>query len=73
MNKCMNVHINSNMNISTKLTHFIVTTAIVFLGILEETLVQLRWQSHENDDDMNTKKDKTTLFIMCLILSPSSE
>ena len=42
------------------------TTVIVLLGILKETLVQRRWQSYDNNDDTNTKKDKTTVFIMCL-------
>ena len=73
MNKCMNVHISLSVNTSTKLTHLSVTTVSALLEILKETPVQLMWQSYDNGDDMNTKKDKTTLCIMCLILSPSPE
>ena len=65
-------HVSLNVNISA-ITHLSVTTVIAFPGILEEMSVQLRWQSYDNDDDVNTKKDKTTLFNMCLLLSPSSE
>ena len=62
-----------NLHMSTTLTQISVITVNVLLGILEEMLVQLRWQSYDNDDNMTTKKDKTTLFIMCLILYPYSE
>ena len=43
-------YINLNVRMSTKLTQFSVITVNLLLGILKETVVQLRWQSYNNDD-----------------------